>query len=405
MRFYTVWAKNGHLISSYSGVVMKKHSIIFLISLASILSGCFHLPAVIETTSLKGKSAEIKVVRVDYQRLAPLSVIDITRAGSVYLEITEAHKLIAKQSIGRLDAFFSKGLKESFPIEAEKYGLRVSNEQGIPYMKIRVGKTAYYCSDSNCLPSMELKGDLFDASGVLLWNFTASVYPTTTLPGKSESSAQLSPISEIASIPDETFNRFQTALLEAMKKDGFISKHSDTHRPVPKTEDAEITPSDIPQQLANSNKSASINKPINKVDVISFNNSAPANIAELNRILSSLLTKELRSTCIKEVNGLATINKDPIDSSEQDINYNLLIEPEILDDNSSKNGKIIFHAYLHRLPNLKSSPNKENMVWDTPVAIDGDASSISKDKLGKIAHILVKQMATNNFIPATCNGK
>jgi hypothetical protein len=369
---------------------MKKIHLLSCILICIFLCGCFQREG-IKSNIVKGASLDTDLIRVHYQSVIPMREITIVRTDRYAPKITDDDKRVAKENAVLMDQLLQDGFKNLFPIEAQKYGLTVTDQKkNIPYLTIYVDKVELDCNPAECLSQMHIKGLLFDAANKRIWDFYSPFFSPMAKNGQS------------ANISNSMFMEFQKSILEAMKKDGVFSQHIEIKPPV---KDVQSKQSDITQQPETSNKPVTNNKPISKVDVITSNNSAPANIAELNRILAVLLTKELRTTCIKEVNGLPTINKDAPDPAEKDINYNLLVKPEILNDDSPENEKIAFHTYLHRLPDLKSSPNKENMVWDAQVSVNEEVSSINKDKLGKIAHLLVKLMAINNLIPSTCNGK
>ena len=188
------------------------------------------------------------------------------------------------------------------------------------------------------------------------------------------------------------------ALSVAIKQ--FVSELDKTIGITQQSDNARIT-TKIPQEVAISHKSDSFNKFVSKVDLISYNNSAPENIIGLNRSLTGMLTNELRNTCVRNVNGFDSINKELASQRESADNFSLILKPDLLSDMPDQN-KIRFSASLHQLPDLKSNPNNENMVWNSTITEQVEPSAISKDMLKEIAKKFIALMQKDNVIASNC---
>lgn len=110
----------------------------------------------------------------------------------------------ARAATPQFVAVFDEGFRDRFPSLAAARGLTVSpTAQAV--LRVSIVGQRTYCY-SNCLHRVLLHGELFDASGKVVWRFDTAV-------------GQATAASEISS---EMFDAFALEVLKAMKKDGVI---------------------------------------------------------------------------------------------------------------------------------------------------------------------------------------
>lgn len=186
---------------------MKKRSTVITLLFCIALYGC--AVKSLKTSGEINATQRVKTVQVMYDPSLPNS-IQIQRQGGGYLgAITNGDRNLAVNNARQLTQLFSDNFKSKFSSVASQYGLVVANLPGeFPKLKVSVTSLSMGCSSFGCLSSLYLKGELFGVSENLLWTFSSQV-------GQPMVNAKIS---------DELFDFFVIAMLEAMKKDGVITK-------------------------------------------------------------------------------------------------------------------------------------------------------------------------------------
>ncbi len=365
---------------------MKNPINILIVVIGFLLAGCVPFDA-IKSTAFHGKTLTSSDIKVIYEPVGPFSTYEIYKVGRGYIDITDNEKTVARISSMLIGNLLTKGFKVYFPDEAAKYGLNVINStQSIPVLRIRASKIKLSCNGSKCRESVLLKGELTDPAVGLLWTFEVQFQ------------SAIADEDRVPDINDDIFKKFQTRLLEQFKKDIVISP-SAANTSSAKT--IEEKPGEVTNPPRNEIDTSAAKKWISTLEVTSISNSAHTELLPLNNQLTSSLVKEFRKTCIKQVNGFKTLNTAKLDSNT-DVSYNLVVKPDVLNDSSANNGKTTFIVTLHRLLNANAFPNSENKIWDLKVSVNTDAASMDKDKLGKLAHLIVGLIDKNGFIPTKC---